>query len=139
MINVEELKKILEEYKSYFPDHWDDEKYKWEAIKHFQDNWDIDASNFGEMLDEATGKTHNLLASGFSYPKAMIVNFAEADDEATRQMFRELYDESRDLEERVESFINAAETLRATHGEEMWATFSKYKCHQYLFVASFSG
>lgn len=120
MINVEELKKILEEYKSYFPDHWDDEKYKWEAIKHFQDNWDIDASNFGEMFDEATGKTHNLLASGFSYPKAMIVNFAEADDEATRQMFRELYDESRDLEERVESFINAAETLRATHGEEMW-------------------
>ncbi len=56
MINAEKLKPILEGYKSYLPDHWDDEKYKWEAIKYFQDNWNIDAPNFGKMFAAATEK-----------------------------------------------------------------------------------
>ena len=49
MIDLKKLNPILEGYKAYFPSHWDDEKYKWEAIKHFQEYWDIDAENFGEM------------------------------------------------------------------------------------------
>lgn len=32
MIDHEKLKPILEGYKAYFPVHWEDEKYKWEAI-----------------------------------------------------------------------------------------------------------
>ena len=120
MINAEKLKPILEGYKSYLPDHWDDEKYKWEAIKYFQDNWNIDAPNFGKMFAAATEKTYNLLASGFSYPKAMIINFAEADDESTRQMFRDLYDETRDLSERIESFRSTAEALQTTHDDGSW-------------------
>ena len=38
LINKEKLIPVLEGYKKYFPSHWEDEKYKWEAIKHFQDN-----------------------------------------------------------------------------------------------------
>jgi 5-methylcytosine-specific restriction protein B len=120
MINAEKLKPILERYKSYFPGHWDDEKYKWEAIRHFQKNWNIDAPNFGEMFAAATDKTYNLLASGFAYPKAMIINFAEADDEFTRQMFQDLYNETRDLSRRIDDFKSAAETLQATHDDGSW-------------------
>lgn len=54
MIDLEKLKPILEGYKAYFPSHWDDEKYKWEAVKHFQDHWNIDAENFGDMFKIAT-------------------------------------------------------------------------------------
>ena len=50
MIDLEKLNPILEGYKAYFPSHWDDEKYKWEAVKHFQDHWNIDAENFGDMF-----------------------------------------------------------------------------------------
>lgn len=120
MINLEKLKPILAGYKAYFPSHWDDEKYKWEAVKHFQDHWNIDAENFGEMFKKATDKTYNLLASGYAYPRAMITNFAKADDEATRQMFRILFDESRDLAERVEAFQNAAEAIRVKHDDGTW-------------------
>ena len=56
MIDLEKLNPILEGYKLYFPSHWDDEKYKWEAIKHFQDHWNIDAKDFGEMFKQATDK-----------------------------------------------------------------------------------
>lgn len=120
MINLEKLKPILAGYKTYFPIHWDDEKYKWEAIKHFQDNWDIETRNFGEMFKVATDKTANLLASGYAYPRGMIINFAKADDEETRQMFRDLSDESKELEERVDAFKLAAEKLRVKYDDGTW-------------------
>ncbi len=120
MIKIGKLQPILAGYKEYFPSHWEDEKYKWEAIKHFQDHWNIDAENFGEMFKQATDKTCNLLASGYAYPRGMITNFAKADDEATRAMFRELFDESADLAARVEAFRNAAENLRAKYDDGTW-------------------
>lgn len=120
MINFEKLKPIFEGYKTYFINHWDDEKYKWKAVKHFQENWNIDAENFGDMFKIATDKTYNLLASGYAYPKGMIINFAKADDEGTRQMFRELFDESRDLAERVDAFQTASETMRLRYDDGTW-------------------
>ena len=120
MIKIEKLKQILEGYKTYFPSRWEDEKYKWEAIKHFQDHWNIDAENFGEMFKQATDKTYNLLASGYAYPRSMITNFAKADDEATRAMFRDLFDESVNLAFRVDAFQNAAENLRAKYDDGTW-------------------
>lgn len=120
MIDLEKLKPILEGYKAYFPSHWDDEKYKWEAVKHFQDSWNIDAENFGDMFKLATDKTFNLLASGYAYPRGMITNFAKADDEATRTMFRNLFDESQDLAERVDAFQTASEELRVKYDDGTW-------------------
>ena len=120
MINTEKLKPILEGYKAYFPQHWEDEKYKWEAVQHFQDHWDIEAENFGDMFKQATEKTFNLLASGYSYPGTMITNFAKADDEGTRSMFRALFDESADLAARIEAFRAAAEGMRIKYDDGTW-------------------
>jgi 5-methylcytosine-specific restriction protein B len=64
MINVEKLKVVLVSYKQDFlPRQWNMEKYKWEIVKHFQDHWNIHASDFLNMFVEATNKTANLLAS----------------------------------------------------------------------------
>ena len=46
MINGEKLLLVIAAYKEYFPNHWKDEMYKWEAIQHFQNHWDINAKNF---------------------------------------------------------------------------------------------
>ena len=36
------LKEVLIQYKKDFlPKHWEGEKYKWEAVKCFKDNWDV--------------------------------------------------------------------------------------------------
>lgn len=120
MIDLEKLNPILEGYKAYFPNHWDDEKYKWEAVKHFQEYWNIDAKDFGEMFKLATNKTSNLLASGYAYPRGMIINFSKADNEATRTMFKNLYDESQDLAARVDAFQTASEELRAKYDDGTW-------------------
>ena len=48
------LKDVLAQYKqSFVSTQWGNEKYKWEAVKWFQDNWDVNASDFLEMLSKS--------------------------------------------------------------------------------------
>ena len=120
IIDYDKLKSVLDGYKTYFPSHWNDESYKWEAVKHFQDYWNIEAEDFAEMFKQATAKTYNLLSSGYTYPKGMIYNFAKADPETTRSMFRKLFDETVDLDARVDGFQAAAEDMRAKYDDGTW-------------------
>lgn len=47
MFNQSRLQTVLAQYKKDFLEkHWEEEKYKWEAVKTFQDNWDIQAKDF---------------------------------------------------------------------------------------------
>lgn len=74
------------------------EKYKWEAVKWFQDHWDINANDFADMFAKATEKTANLLASMNNFPRKMMIQYAQDDAEAVRAMFINLYDESKMLQ-----------------------------------------
>lgn len=120
MINNEKLAKVIAAYKEYFPEHWDDEKYKWEAIKHFQVNWDINAPDFTAMFEAATAKAYNLLTSAYFYPRGMIFELTKVDKEAVRSMFIALYDETKNLETRVDEFQASSEALRVKYGEKNW-------------------
>ena len=75
MFNRELLKKVLAQYKKDFVStQWSNEKFKWEAVKWFQDNWDVNASDFHEMLTRSLDKTSNLLASKNNFPKIKLLN-----------------------------------------------------------------
>ena len=92
------LTEVLVQYKQNFVSKlWGEEKYKWEAVKWFQDNWDVNAPDFAEMLNRSLDKTYNLLASANNFPKGMIVGFAKSAPEEVRAMFLSLYDESKDV------------------------------------------
>lgn len=120
MINNEKLKTILTEYKRDFPERWNVEKYKWQAVKWFQDHWDINAPNFGEMFAVATEKTGNLFTFRSVFVSGMINEFAQVDDEATRAMFINLFDESKDLSERIEKFMADANFLWEKYNQGHW-------------------
>lgn len=122
MINYGELDKIIANYKPYFLEHFKkNEEFKWQAVRWFQEHWNINAQNFGEMFKEATDKCFNLLSSAHRFPKAMIEELAaETEPEAVRNMFVVLFDESRNLTDRVNYFIEEAERLRSTYGADRW-------------------
>ena len=120
MINLNKIVSVIEGYKQYFPEHWEDEKYKWEAVKCFQDNWDITAHDFAKMLKKALSKTFNLLASGYAYPRRMIKLMAETAPDAVKSMFLNLFNENLDLSERIETFINSAEEIRSKYDDGTW-------------------
>lgn len=105
MIDNNRFQELLEEYKSELKGvRWDDEKFKWQAIKGFQDRWDIESTDFCTMLKNSLDKTFNLLASSHYFPRKMIEEFAQKESETVRQMFMDLFDESKDLYGRMVSF-----------------------------------
>lgn len=111
------LKDVLAQYKQNFVStQWGNEKYKWEAVKWFQDNWDVNATDFSEMLSRSLDKTFNLLASNNNFPKGMIVGFAKAAPEEVRAMFIALFDESQDVFERMNAFKMQSSILLEKYG-----------------------
>ena len=111
------LKDVLVAYKKNFVSkQWGDEKYKWEAVKWFQDNWDVNAPDFAEMLNRSLDKTLNLLASNNNFPKGMIVGFAKSAPEEVRAMFIALFDESKDVFERMDTFKMQSTVLLEKYG-----------------------
>lgn len=62
MIDGEKLLLVIAAYKEYFPHHWKDEMYKWEAIQHFQKHWDINAKNFLGIFIKMTDRAYIALA-----------------------------------------------------------------------------
>lgn len=117
MIDKFRLKDVLAYYKrDFISTQWGNEKYKWEAVKWFQDNWDVNAPDFADMLERSLNKTYNLLANVNNFPKAMIVSFAQSAPEEVRSMFIALYDENKDVFERIKSFKLSASILLEKYG-----------------------
>ncbi|MBQ8640479.1 MAG: AAA family ATPase [Lachnospiraceae bacterium] len=96
------------------------EDFKWKAIAYFRKHWDIEASDFAAMLDLALDKTSLLLAGGHYFARKMIVSFAKKDPEGVRELFRTLYDETRDLTQRIDFFTAYAEKRKQNHNDSDW-------------------
>ena len=111
MFDLSVMQDAIRKYKINFEDNWKKEVYKWEAVKNFQDNWNVNAEDFAGMLKRSLSKAYNLLDSGTYYPARMINIFAQRAPEETREMFIELYDESKDTYERIRVFRKKASLM----------------------------
>ena len=103
-IDQTKLQELIGKYKADFETNIPNELYKWKAVKCFQDNWDINAKNFAEMLSRSLSKTGNLLATRSTFPRRMIRHYAKSYTEEVRNLFIVLFDDDRSLFERIEEF-----------------------------------
>lgn len=111
------LQEVLAKYKLDFAStQWENEKYKWEAVKVFQDNWDVNATDFAGMLTLSLSKTYNLLVSMNNFPAKMIEGFAKTAPEEVRSMFIALFDESNDVVTRILKFKDKSSLLLEKYG-----------------------
>lgn len=111
------LKEALVKYKENFvSSQWGNEKYKWEAVKCFQDNWDVNATDFADMLTRSLSKTYNLLTSMNNFSAKMIQSFAKTAPEEVRAMFLALFDESKDVVARIMAFKDQSSILFERYG-----------------------
>ena len=107
-------------YKDNFSKCWEDEKYKWIAVEHFQDTWDIDAVDFAGMLEESLSLTYtvNLLQGRNYYPYKMAVALARQNPDKMRGLFKLLYDETKPLVERLQPFRSGFDELMVEFREK---------------------
>jgi len=101
-------RQIIQFYKQAYKDSFEEihkqEIYKWKAVQVFQENWDINANDFGQMLEVSLSKTGNLLDSNNTFPRKMAVSNARVSPNVMRQVFENLFNEEEDLLERVKNF-----------------------------------
>lgn len=117
MFDILRLKEVLVKYKENFvSQQWGNEKYKREAVKCFQDNWNVNAPDFADMLTRSLAKTYNLLASMNNFPAKMIQGFAKVAPEEVRAMYIALFDESADVVSRILEFKNQSSVLLEKYG-----------------------
>jgi hypothetical protein len=103
---IEDLIKRYKEFKRN--EGHSEEFYKYEAIQHFQQNWNINAEDFAGMLKFALSKHVNLIYN-LAYTA---INFvAKNKPVETRKLFENLFDESRNLKVRIQLFSNEIEKL----------------------------
>ena len=108
MVNTQDkVREIIAQYKAEFARVDLEERYKWIAVKHFQDNWNIDSRDFADMLARSFAKHVNLLDAGVARPLYVVVTFAKREPDKARDSFRILYDESLPLEHRRRVFVEA--------------------------------
>lgn len=117
-MNIKMFNAIYDFYKGHYGQIEQHEIYKWEAVVHFQNNWDADAENFPAMLENSLYKTKNLMAAGSYYPREFIIWAAKKEPELVRGLFKNLYDLSADLKERMEHFRGSTDKILARYGAE---------------------
>ena len=100
----EKLDEMISHYLNDIDSFWKDEEYKWQAVQHFQNHWNIDSDDFEGMLKESTSKHLNLLGSGNYFPIGVLLDIAKDFYEDLRSLFKILYDENSDLVRRINDF-----------------------------------
>ena len=153
MFDNKKLKKLVVTYKKYFntdfysekdkkfanhlgrkcetkDDSWTGEGYKWVAVQHFQDNWDINVTDFVQMLAASLKKArYVLLDSRHKFPFAGILKLAKAKPEKVKELFINLYDEQVEPYERYENFINGTAQLASDLAIDKWNRNYKQDSH----------
>lgn len=118
---TEKLKNItselIEKYIDILEQNGDpNEAYKYLAINTFQQNWNLEADDFYQMFRASFGKVSNLL---YQNSWGFIEKSARLFPEEVRDMFRNLYDESVEITERIKTFQTESEKLLPKVREEL--------------------
>lgn len=121
------IKQQAEYYKQFVASEKYDELYKWEALKNFQDSWDIEADDFKKMYDKSlySKESSNLWANPHWFPKSVMLRFIDYDKEQVRQMFRDLFNEDEGIDKRIERFVFHCDKML----EEVYAIDKSVKSH----------
>ena len=84
------------------------EAYKYLAINTFQQNWDLEAEDFHQMFRSSFSKVSNLL---YQNSWGFIEKSTQLFPNEVREMFRNLYDESIEISQRIKIFQTESEKI----------------------------
>lgn len=110
---IEKLKnitsKLIEKYINILEQNGEpNEAYKYLAKNTFQQNWNLEAGDFHQMLRTSFSKVANLL---YQNSWGFIEKSAQHFPDEVREMFRNLYDESVDISQRIKTFQTESENI----------------------------
>ena len=117
IMNTEKLEEYLDQYKKQFSSYgFKESKYKWQAVKTFQDNWDPGAFDFTGMLKRSLEGARRLFLADEAFDGFTLIELARVATDDVRAMFDNLFDEDRDVYRRIKDFCNYANIISGKNG-----------------------
>ena len=107
-MKVDKINFFLSKVKHYLRVNNNDEfLYKYECLKNFQENWDIDSTDLLTMYDHSfSSKISSRLWGGRQdSPKSAMLKMIAADKHFADAMFRDLFDEEKEVGPRMDRFF----------------------------------
>ncbi|MEL6721561.1 MAG: hypothetical protein AAFO82_03855 [Bacteroidota bacterium] len=137
-----QLKKIQEHiatYKKYLAQTSNTNLHKWESQQIWQDNWDIDARDFAEMYDQSLeNTTTRRIWNRENYaPKKMMLAFAKMQPHFVYSMFQELFNEDKDIGNRVDRFVFYCDELLKEYKANHPHSIENQHYHDYEIISHY--
>lgn len=116
-------------YKEVFKNHLTitqnyNELYKYECLQNFQTHWDLGALDLKTVYDKSYSSniSGRLWGGSTNSPKSIMLKFMDMDKEFVRSMFRDLYNEDKDLGMRINRFKFHCDQLleKLQETEQQW-------------------
>lgn len=107
MINKKLFDSYAERYAQVIEARDEHHLLPWECLQNFKEHWDIEAIDFKSMYDLSfqSKMSVRLWKRDGYFPKEIMLDFIDLDKEFARSMFRDLYDESKEIDGRVNRFV----------------------------------
>lgn len=106
-MQLKKVQQYISDYRSVLKEQREfHELYKWECLKNFQEHWDIEAADFAKMYNQSFQSTisRRLWKGEDFFPKEMMLKFIAISPDFVRAMFRDLFNEEKEIEDRVARF-----------------------------------
>jgi hypothetical protein len=100
----------------------DEEGYKFKAVEIFQQNFNIDAPDFEEMLEKSI-EQNNLVMGNMYFPRRVLIILAKEYEMEVRDILKNLFDTKKDVVQRInktEDDFNRLVERRNKEKEEKW-------------------
>ncbi len=124
-MNIEKVRQVIKFYKDNLDEIDKLEKYKWQAVKCFQDNWSNTSISFYERLESSLAKTKNLLDAGNYFPHRMILEISKQFPNDVESLLNMLFDDDSGIGERCSAFKQGFDKLKEL-SEQSGKQFGKH-------------
>lgn len=120
-MNIDKLNRVLANYIEKYDllnnkEH--NEIYKWEAVHYFQNNWNINCEDFGEMFKSAMGRSENIIDNSIVQPCNGIIFLCKQDtkmmEEVRAEFQKLLVTDNGDYKKRlskIDAFVSAINAM----------------------------
>jgi len=109
IIKMDKYQQIIKEYIDFCKsDEIWDEAYKWQAISHFQNVWNINSIDFGSMFKDAVKKRANLI---HQYPISTLIDGAKLFPNVVKGILNYIFNEEYDINQRFNYFKSETKKL----------------------------
>ncbi len=104
-MNLQKINQHILEYKKLINDPEYDGWYLWEGVHNCQQNWNIDAIDFGAMYRKCFDTNAILWQLDHYNPVKAMINYININEDLARAMFKDLFNEQKEITGRISRFI----------------------------------